>query len=201
MGCISGPCDSRDGNAMKTAVHQAKVHKCRICSADYIKSRPLQRVCSTSCALELVKQTNAKREEKELQKNKRVAKKRGDLLKEAQAAFNGYIRARDHASPCISCQRMHQGQWHAGHYMSIGARPNLRFDERNVNKQCQPCNTHLHGNLINYRLGLIARLGQSAVTAIEHDHTPRHFSTDDIAHIKKHYGALARKIKKERENG
>ncbi|MBW5405927.1 recombination protein NinG, partial [Morganella morganii] len=62
------------------------------------------------------------------------------FAKQAQTAFNAYIRERDKDLPCISCGRHHTGQYHAGHYRTTKAMPELRFDEDNVHKQCSACN-------------------------------------------------------------
>ncbi len=89
-----------------------------------------------------------------------------DWLKALQTVFNAYIRQRDHALPCISCGT-HKGQRHAGHYRSVGSTPELRFNEDNVHAQCATCNNHLHGNLIEYRKGLVDRIGLERVEALE----------------------------------
>lgn len=166
-----------------------------------MRVRPLQSVCSPACGLAKARADRERKESKELREAKAKSKRRSEWLKEAQAAFNGYIRERDAHLSCVSCGRMHGGQWHAGHYLTTGARPNLRFDPQNVHRQCQPCNTHLHGNIALYRKQLIEIIGLADVERLEADHTPRHYSVDDLAQIKKHYGALARKLKRERENG
>ena len=36
-------------------------------------------------------------------------KTRGEWTKDAQTAFNDFIRARDSGAPCVSCGRHHQG--------------------------------------------------------------------------------------------
>lgn len=86
------------------------------------------------------------------------------LLKQAQTVFNKYIRERDKEKGCISCGGSVD---HAGHYFSQGQHSALRFDEFNVNGQCVGCNTYKHGNLINYRKGLVARYGKIQVEAFE----------------------------------
>jgi hypothetical protein len=65
------------------------------------------------------------------------------FIKQAQHAFNEFIRYRDRDFPCISCGRHHDGQYHAGHFRTTGASPELRFDEDNCHKQCSACNNHL----------------------------------------------------------
>lgn len=79
--------------------------------------------------------------------------------------FNQFIRLRDKDLPCISCGRYHQEQWHAGHYRSVGACPELRFDEMNVHKQCSVCNNYKSGNLTEYRLNLIRKIGEKKLNA------------------------------------
>ena len=87
-----------------------------------------------------------------------------NLLKYTQDDFNEYIRLRDQDKGCISCPGMVE---HAGDYFSQGHHSALRFNEVNVNGQCLRCNTFLHGNLINYRKGLIKRYGEQKVQLLE----------------------------------
>jgi hypothetical protein len=142
----------------------------------------------------------AKQKEKrtEYREAKKRLKTRQDWLKEAQAAVNRYVRLRDAGQPCISCGRHHQGQYHAGHYRSVGANPEMRFMESNIHKQCAPCNDHLSGNIINYRLGLIARYGADFVESLEGPHQPKHYSIEEIEGIKLKYSALARGLEREK---
>jgi hypothetical protein len=107
-------------------------------------------------------------------------KTRAEWQKDAQTEFNAYIRARDAHLPCISCGRHHDGQWHAGHYLSRGARPELAFEESNCHKQCAPCNTHLSGNLVLYRVNLIARIGLDRVEWLEGPHDPVKRTVDSL---------------------
>jgi hypothetical protein len=44
--------------------------------------------------------------------------------------------------------------------MSVGSHPALRFNEFNCSLSCSQCNTHLHGNLLEYSLRLPDRIGQ-----------------------------------------
>ncbi len=119
-------------------------------------------------------------------------KPRSKWLAEAQSAFNAWIRLRDQHLPCISCGRFHRGQWHAGHYLTVGARPELRFDEDNCHRQCQPCNTHLHGNLVLYRAELIVRRGIAVVERLEGPHPAAKWSVDDLRGIRDRYKAKAK---------
>ncbi len=142
-------------------------------------------------------QSRAKREHREKLKavkrahraDKERIKSRGDWIKDVQAVFNRFIRLRDAREPCISCQRHHSGQYHAGHYRSTGSTPELRFEESNCHKQCSPCNNHLSGNIVNYRPRLIQKIGQAAVDWIEGPHEPKKYTIDDLKALKKKYQA------------
>lgn len=129
----------------------------------------------------------AKVERASIKARKEAIKSRADWAREAQTAFNAFIRARDDGLPCISCGRHHQGQWHAGHYLSTGARPELRYTESNVHRQCAPCNTHLSGNAVLYRIGLIERIGLEAVEWLEGPHELPKWTPDDYKAIRDNY--------------
>lgn len=182
-----------------------KPKTCKVCRAEFTPHQPMASVCSPACAISLAVSRRGKAEhvaavkERKADKEKREKlKSRGDWQREAQTAVNAFVRQRDAHLPCVSCGRHHQGQFHAGHYRSVGSAPHLRFDvERNIFKQCQPCNTHLHGNLVLYRQALIQRIGLQAVEALEADQTPRNYTVDDLRAIKSDYTARARQLKKE----
>ena len=152
---------------------------------------PTQKVCSYGCAIILVMQGKEKKRLKEERKAKKETRDRlktkSDWLRDAQACFNKYIRLRDAKYPCISCGRHHKGQFHAGHYRTVGASPELRFNELNVHKQCAPCNDHLSGNIVNYRIGLIKKIGIEKVAWIEGPHEPKKNTIPEIIEIKEKY--------------
>ena len=173
-----------------------KPRTCKYCGLLFTPMRAMAAVCSPICAIKLGKASKAA-DKVALKKRKEAIKSRADWQAEAQTAVNAFVRARDHLLPCISCGRMHEGQWHAGHYRSRGAAKHLALDPANLFKQCAPCNVHLHGNLIAYRLGFIARAGLAAVEAIEADNTPRHHSIDDLKAIKADYTARTKQLKRE----
>ena len=165
---------------------------CAICKNKFEPLRPLQKVCSMPCAIEHSRALNAKKERKEIKEKKAKLKSRAEYLKEAQAVFNKFIRMRDESQPCISCGRHHTGQYHAGHYRTVGAAPELRFNEINCHKQCSVCNNHLSGNLLEYRRGLMAKIGIDKVEWLEGKHEAKKYTIEEILEIKKLY---QRKIK------
>ena len=124
-------------------------------------------------------------------------KSRADWLKDLQVVFNKFIRLRDKDLPCISCGRFHSGKYDAGHYRSVGACPELRFHEDNVHRQCVPCNQHKSGNAIEYRLGLIARIGLTRVEFLERkDHPPLKLSVEEIKDLIQVYKVKCKELER-----
>lgn len=75
----------------------------RTCRAEFIKRSMTHKACSPECAAEYAKRERVKKERKEIRARKAAIKPRSAWLKDAQAAFNAYIRERDKARPCICC--------------------------------------------------------------------------------------------------
>ena len=178
-----------------TLQNKLKPKKCKICLVEFRPISAWQVVCCYEHAIAWTKIETEKKERSELRKAKQKIKARSAWMREAQAAFNAYIRERDFFIPCISCGRFHEGQWHAGHYRTTKAEPELRFDEDNCHKQCQPCNTHLSGNLSNYRAGLLEKIGPDRLAYLEGPHEPKKYTIDDLRHIKKSYQLKLRELK------
>lgn len=170
--------------------------KCKVCHEMFSPRSSLQTVCSLGCAIEKVNQDKAKKERKETARKKVEARSRRDWLKLAQQAFNTFVRERDSHLPCISCGRHHNGQYHAGHYLTTGARPELRFDESNCHRQCAPCNNHLSGNIALYRVGLIKKIGLAEVERLEGPQPPQKWSIDELKGIIKIYTQKKKELQK-----
>jgi hypothetical protein len=98
------------------------------------------------------KKANDWQKEKKVLKEKLMTK--SDYLNICQKVFNTYIRTRDKDKNCISCNKKLVGKYDAGHFFSVGAYPNLRFNENNVFGQCVHCNRDKHGNVKEYDLRL-----------------------------------------------
>lgn len=141
----------------------------------------------------------AKQERKELRARREAIKPKSKWLSEAQIEFNKFIRFRDHDKPCISCGRVEVeltigGQWDAGHYLSRGAYPELRFEELNCHKQCKSCNagsgkyTKKNRTVQNdFRDNLIIRIGQEKVDWLEGPHKINHYTIDYLKILKIEY--------------
>lgn len=192
----------RPDSVLGAFVVKSKV--CQNCKRKFTPDLPGAIACSESCAIAHAVSVNGKARKVAQVKDRRETKDklaklktRGQWQAEAQASVNAFVRLRDAHLPCVSCGRHHEGQWHAGHYRSVGSAPHLRFDvERNLHRQCQPCNTHLHGNLVLYRQELIRRIGLAVVESLEADQAPRNYTVDDLQAMKAEYAAKARALLK-----
>ncbi len=165
-------------------------------------------VCGIECAKIHAERTRKRLDAKKSKDDRKVTrekkerlKTRSDWIKETQIVFNKYIRMRDSNFECISCgsplaSEQVGGGYDAGHYLSRGSKPSLRFDERNCHGQCKRCNRYLSGNVANYRERLINRIGISQVEALEADNTPRHYTIDDLKALKAHYQAKVKELER-----
>jgi hypothetical protein len=127
-----------------------------------------------------------------------------ELIKAAQKEFNAYIRQRDKDQPCICCGRPLNdagvgGAFDCGHYRSVGSASHLRFNELNAHGQTKHCNRYGSGRAVDYRIGLIARVGLDAVEALENDNKPHKWTADELRQIRDTYKARLKAMKKEQE--
>ncbi|MFA5040025.1 MAG: recombination protein NinG [Bdellovibrionales bacterium] len=167
-----------------------KQKKCKQCKEMFTPDRPMQSCCSVSHAIEYAKAQKIKRDGTEKRKTLKAFNDsdKNVLKRKAIEVFNAYIRARDKDKPCVSCGYIGEGrQFHAGHYRPAGNVAILRFDERNVHRQCSICNNHLSGNLVNYRFELINRIGLDQVEELEATNDPKQYTIEEYAEIIKKY--------------
>lgn len=188
-----------------------KPRKCRFCKAEFVPARPMQIVCDWQCGSALIAKNKekadakkAKAERAEIRVRKDRLKTRRDWINEAQTAVNAFVRFRDKDKPCICCGKTLRetdsesvgGDFDAGHYRSIGSSPNNRFDaERNIHGQKKQCNRYGGGRAVDYRLGLIARIGLEAVEALEADNRTAKWSIDELKAIRDEYREKLKELK------
>ena len=184
---------------------QPRPKKCRVaaCRASFVPARIGQAVCSPACAIldapknqEKARKSLAQVERREIKVRKEKLKSRAEHLKDTQQAFNAWVRERDAELPCISCGRHHQGKYDAGHYRTVGSNPALRFEPLNCHRQCSPCNTQLSGNIVNYRIALVKRIGSEQVDWLEGPHEPKKYTVEELKAMTADYRAKTRDLKK-----
>jgi hypothetical protein len=187
---------------------QPRPRKCRTCRQPFKPANTLQSACSIPCAIAQGRkqmqrsQDMARRQQRrETAERKVKLRTRRDWIKRAQIAFNAYIRARDAGKTCICCDRPLNpeaigGGYDCGHYRSVGSAPHLRFEPENAHGQTKQCNRYGAGRAVDYRLGLIRRIGLARVEAIEADQLPRKWTIAELQDIERHYKALTKELKR-----
>ena len=157
--------------------------------------------CSIECAKQYAQMEReksvariAKQARQETRAKIMALKPKSYWMQRAQAAFNAWVRERDKDQLCICCGKPLQmigysrgGEYDAGHYRSTGAAPHLRFNEDNVHAQKKQCNRDKAGNAVEYRIGLIKRIGLVRVEALESDNSIKRWTIADYQAIEAEY--------------
>ena len=196
----------------------ARKYKCKHCQEFKEESirLPVGRFCCYEHATrwaqekaerEFMRKLNKETKEKEKaarakhRERKEALRPRAWYLKEAQKWFNKFIRLRDGSDDCISCGREYVtgnggkfSMFDAGHYRSVGANPELRFEESNCNSQCVRCNRELSGNVANYRINLLKKIGSEKLEWLEGPHEPKKYTIDDLKEIIQEYKAKCKQF-------
>ncbi|ROM84133.1 hypothetical protein BK655_12345 [Pseudomonas brassicacearum] len=180
--------------------------RCPECRVMYAPARESQAVCGEiACAIAhaqsekgqaTARKSLAQVERREIKVRKEKLKSRADHLKDTQKAFNAWVRARDAELSCVSCGSHHKGKYDAGHYRTVGGNPALRFEPMNCHRQCSQCNTQLSGNIVNYRIELVKRIGAEAVEWLEGPHEPKKYTVEQLKAMTAEYRAKTRELKK-----
>lgn len=192
----------RSGFKPKLATTEPKrrMRKCVVCRAPFEPRSMTHKACGPECSIAHVAAEKARKDRKERQEGLAKLKRRADYLKEAQTAFNAWIRCRDRLAgyPCISSGRPLDWSGNAvdaGHYRSTGSAPHLRFNEDNCHAQSKHDNQYLAGNAVDYRIQLVKRIGLERVEALESDDTPRKWTIEQLQEIKSHYREKLKTLK------
>lgn len=115
-------------------------------------------------------------------------------VKLTQRAVNRYVRLRDKGKPCISCGRyehefssdsLRGSVWDAGHFKTVGAHPELRFDLRNINGQCRSCNGFEGGRVADQERGIVARFGQARLDWLDGYHPPKNYTREQLKRLRR----------------
>lgn len=184
-----------------------KLKKCKICREPFVPRNMGHVACKPECAqihcatVAAKQKAKVQRQERAQDKVKREGMKTyPQLIREAQAAFNLVVRMRDQFAgyACISSGR--PLDWNgnavdAGHYRSTGSAPHLRFNFDNCHAQSKHDNQYKAGNAVDYRIGLIARIGLDRVEALEADNAPRKWTHDELRAMKSEFQVTARNLK------
>lgn len=192
---------------MKRTTMKRKPLKARLCANKingcevfFVPDRGGQKVCSPKCSIEYGPAVAAEKRHKEIRRKARQwrqdNKTVGVLIQECQRqCFNPWIRYRDRDEPCISCgdfnpgmRDQYGGAWDAGHWLTTGSTPELRFHEDNCHKQCKSCNNPGPNKALwvarEYRINLINKIGIERVQWLEGPHDPSNYTRQDLIELK-----------------
>ena len=117
--------------------------------------------------------------------------------------FNKFIQMRDVIiaisgeiiAKCIACSRSKilnntydWKEFHASHYWLENEYASVRFDEENVNGCCGRCNKFLSGNLAQYEVNLIDKIGNESFQKLNFRRNQiKKFNVIEIDEMNKHY--------------
>lgn len=180
-----------------------RMKKCKNCELLFNPLNTLQKYCFESeCMKVWISEQKQKQWTKQKKTIRNEMKTTRDHVNELQKIFNTWIRSRDQGKSCISCKTIltKELKYDAGHFFPCGSYPNLRFEPFNVHGQCVHCNRDKHGNLHEYRNGLIARYGIQEVERLEQlKNGSNKLTKDEIIELKKMYNHLIREMKSKKE--
>jgi hypothetical protein len=93
---------------------------------------------------------------------KKEVRKRSEWLNQLQKLVNQYVlHVLEKDAPCCTCGTMNGIKYDAGHFLSRGSRPELRFELTNIHKQCSvQCNGFKSGARAEYNEFIIGKYGQ-----------------------------------------
>jgi hypothetical protein len=194
---------------MKTK--KPKLYKCRekakgcfIEGHKWTSNIQMQRCCENpNCVLQRTVKIREASDKKKRSKSKRDLKEfnianrtiAGWCLDARKDGFNPWVRERDKDDGCIVCGSEIKPSYHAGHFMSVGSRPELQFHPDNCHKQCSGCNCSISSVSKKYRTNLVDKIGLERVEYLENYHATIRWTIEEIKEIKQHYRELIKELK------
>jgi len=160
--------------------------RCKECKDKFDVKYFNQKYCmlKDECIKAFSDSTKAKEWSKKKKQMKEELQTVQSLMKVAQVVFNKWIRQRDKDELCISCQKPVLKKANASHYFSSGGHKNVTFNEDNVHKSCEYCNTYLHGNLLNYQVEIQKKIGADRLLTLhEEAHKTKKFTREELKEI------------------
>jgi hypothetical protein len=143
------------------------------------------------------KRNKAKRSETHRKKKEFYFNDRKHQTELAQTAFNKWVRTVYLGQGCYTCdEKSQERQYQAGHYLTVGARGDRRYNPDNVRLQCVNCNMYNGGRQVVFRANLIDELGLTRVKALEANLDPsKKHSMDELRAVTTKFNRLTKAIK------
>lgn len=174
-----------------------RARKCKECPTYFVPLRPMQKVCGPGCAIKAADRRKSKLqkvERKETREKLLELKPLQYWLKRAEKAVNAFVLQRDREQSCISCGCNDAEQWHAGHFISVGASSATRYDPANIHKQCRQDNFFGHATQADYEARLRARIGDAEVDRLKMAKRERKWTREECQAIETEYRQKLREL-------
>lgn len=195
---------------MPAVLKKKTLRRCKICRTKFTPAFENQRWCCPEHGAEFALQELEKSREK---KRRAADKKQRAVWREKKAAvkpLSHWIGMTQRAvndwrremllvsgHGCISCETTTAIAWHAGHYRTTAAAPQLRFNPDNIWLQCSACNVHKSGNIEAYRANLVRLIGEERVLALENNNESHRYTREELDGIRAEARAKLRELKRQ----
>ncbi len=169
--------------------------RCKHCKEKFEAIHFNQKYCTEDECMEVwvekAKQVQWKAKKRRMKDELRTT---SDYVKEAQKWVNKFVRLRDKDKNCISCNQPLIGKFDAGHFFPA-TKASTRFDLRNISGQCVFCNRHKHGNLYQYHIRLLTKIGLKEFEDLERQSKKmKKWEKDELKDIIKLYKQKCKEI-------
>lgn len=115
------------------------------------------------------KQVKVKAERKRTTQRKKELLTRTQWFNKLQSLVNQYVtKVRDVGEKCCTCDKSTlTSAFDAGHFLTRGARPDVRFELTNIHKQCVSCNQYNGGRPKEYAAFISEKYGAGHLEWLE----------------------------------
>tara|TARA_R110002126_G_C10262775_1_gene483221 strand:+ start:211 stop:714 length:504 start_codon:yes stop_codon:yes gene_type:complete len=100
--------------------------------------------------------------------SKKEIRTRTDWFKILQKVVNQWVKYRDQNKPCCTCGTTNDIKYDAGHFYTVAARPDIRFELTNIHRQCSmKCNQRGSGMRAEYKVFIVEKYGEDHLDWLE----------------------------------
>lgn len=124
--------------------------------------------------------------------NKKSVKKITAWQQQLRSLVQQYVMTvKDKGAKCSTCSNPVATE--AGHYLSVGSRPELQFELTNIHPQCHECNVYKSSNKAEYDKFILAKYGQEHFDKLNSNDWP------DLKELFPHWTDYENEIKRYRK--
>ncbi len=169
--------------------------KCTWCGDFFYKAgmlvTPRGKFCTPEHALEYARQPQQKSRAYDAMTREMKSMHLPTQLESTKKRVHEFILVLDDRLGCASCHKT-TGTFHAGHFKTQAGNSHIRFDPRNIHKQCAGCNLSSERRkasqetiTADYRATLVDRYGQPLVDWLEGPHPEVKYNVHWLAEVRK----------------